>query len=73
LRFDFPAKPSDPAIFDRADRRVHSLFLEATSFHHSISNLISAMPSFSHQKLLAIVIERSALAVSEKILSWGHG
>lgn len=30
------------------------------------------MPSFSHQKLLAIVIERSARAVSEKILSWGQ-
>jgi len=26
------AKPSDSAIFDRADRRVHSLFLEATLF-----------------------------------------
>jgi hypothetical protein len=29
----FPAKPSDQAIFDRADRRVHSLFLAATAFY----------------------------------------
>jgi hypothetical protein len=47
--FAFPAKPSDPAIFDRADRRVHSLFLEATLFHPSISNLISATPLFIRQ------------------------
>ncbi|ROM87180.1 hypothetical protein BK652_03150 [Pseudomonas brassicacearum] len=36
--FAFPAKPFDQAIFDRADRRVHSLFLEATTFHHFMSD-----------------------------------
>jgi hypothetical protein len=47
--FAVPAKPSDPAIFDRADRRVHSLFLEAASFHHSVSSLVCVSPSFTRQ------------------------
>ncbi len=46
--FAFSAKPSDLAIFDRADRRVHSLFLNATGFRHFVSYLISEMPSFNH-------------------------
>ncbi|KZN18191.1 hypothetical protein A1D17_19210 [Pseudomonas fluorescens] len=44
------AIPSGPAIYDRADRRVHSLFLEATSFPSPISHLISVTPSFNRQK-----------------------